>query len=79
MVQKECCRKKERKQRVLEKYQFEIPIVSVVKDNKHRARAVMGDEEIIKKFKKQILLANIEAHRFAITFHKNRRNKNFLL
>ena len=32
----------------------------------------------IKKYKKEILLANSEAHRFAIAYHKNMRNRNFL-
>ncbi len=63
---------------VLNRYQFKIPAVSVVKDDKHKAKAIMGDEELIKKYKKQILLINSESHRFAITFHKNRRDKNFL-
>ena len=63
---------------VLSRYQFKIPVVSVVKDDKHKAKAIMGDEEIIKKYKKEILLINSESHRFAITFHKKRRNKNFL-
>ena len=53
-------------------------IVAVVKDDKHKARAIMGDEAVIKKHKKDILLANSEAHRFAITFHKARRSKDFL-
>ena len=64
---------------VLSRYQFKIPIVSVVKDDKHKAKAIMGDEEIIKKYKKDILLANDESHRFAITFHKKRRGKDFLV
>jgi excinuclease ABC subunit C len=55
-----------------------VPIVSVVKDDKHKAKAIMGDVEIIKKHKKSILLANSEAHRFAIAFHKQKRSKNFL-
>jgi excinuclease ABC subunit C len=63
---------------VLSRYQFKIPVVSVVKDDKHKAKAIMGDETLIKKYKKQILLINSEAHRFAIAFHKKRRNKNFL-
>ena len=63
---------------VLNRYQFKIPVVSVVKDDKHKAKAIMGDEVLIKKYKKQILLLNSESHRFAITFHKQRRNKNFL-
>lgn len=64
---------------VLSRYQFKIPVVSVVKDDKHKAKAIMGNEEIIKKYKKEILLINSESHRFAITFHKKRRDKNFLL
>ncbi|HEY5589199.1 MAG TPA: GIY-YIG nuclease family protein [Candidatus Paceibacterota bacterium] len=63
---------------VLNRYQFKIPVVSIVKDDKHKAKAIMGDDDIIKKYKKEILLINSEAHRFAIAFHKQKRNKNFL-
>ena len=63
---------------VLNRYQFKIPVVSVVKDDKHKAKAIMGDEVIIKKYKKEILLINSESHRFAIAFHKLKRDKNFL-
>jgi excinuclease UvrABC nuclease subunit len=63
---------------VLNRYQFKIPVVSVVKDDRHKAKAIMGDEDIIKKYKKEILLINNESHRFAIAFHKKRRDKNFL-
>jgi excinuclease ABC subunit C len=55
-----------------------IPIVSVVKDERHKAKAIMGDEVIVQKHKRAILLANSEAHRFAIAFHKLRRGKDFL-
>jgi excinuclease UvrABC nuclease subunit len=61
-----------------QKFLDKISIVSVLKDEKHKARAILGDEAIIKKYKKEILLANNEAHRFAITFHKKRRNKDFI-
>jgi len=30
------------------------------------------------KYKKEILLANSEAHRFAVAYHKNLRARNFL-
>jgi len=63
---------------VLNRYQFKIPAVSVVKDDKHKAKAIMGDELIIKEYKKEILLINSEAHRFAIAFHKLKRSKDFL-
>jgi len=65
--------------RVINRYQFlDIPIVSVLKDERHKAKAVIGDEKIIKKYQKEILLANSESHRFAIAFHKQKRNKSFL-
>lgn len=64
--------------RVLNRYQFDIPIIAVVKDDKHKAKALIGDESIIKKHKKSILLSNSEAHRFGIAFHKKRRGENFL-
>ncbi len=64
--------------RVIDRYQFDIPIVGVVKDEHHKPKAIIGDEKIIKIYKKSILLANSEAHRFAITFHKLKRNKSFL-
>ncbi len=63
---------------VLDRYQFNIPIISVVKDDRHKAKALMGDAEIIKTHKKSILLGNSEAHRFGIAFHKLKRSKNFL-
>ncbi len=64
--------------RVLDRYQFAIPIVAVVKDDRHKAHAIMGNTDLIKAHKKSILLANSEAHRFAIAFHKKKRNANFL-
>jgi excinuclease ABC subunit C len=64
--------------RILDRYQLPIPIVAVVKDDKHKARALIGEEEIIKAHKKSIILANAESHRFAIAFHKKKRSRNFL-
>lgn len=55
----------------------QIKLVSVVKDERHRPKAIIGDEETIKKHKKDILLANSEAHRFAINYHKDLRGKSF--
>lgn len=63
---------------VLKRYQLEIPVVSVVKDDRHKPKDILGDEVVAKKYKKEILLANSEAHRFSLKLHKNKRNKNFL-
>lgn len=65
--------------RVLDRYHFNIGVVGVVKDESHKPKAIIGDSIFIKKYKREILLANNEAHRFAINFHKDRRNKNFLV
>lgn len=56
----------------------QVKLVAVVKDERHRPKAIIGDEEVIKKHKKDILLANSESHRFAINYHKDLRGKHFL-
>ena len=73
---------------VLAKMGLKIEVVSVVKDEKHKPKAILFSPRsdlkgargpyLIKKYKREILLANSEAHRFAIAYHKNMRNKNFL-
>ena len=63
---------------VLDRYQFNIPFVAVVKDERHKAREIRGSKKDIKGQEASILLANNEAHRFAITFHKQKRAKSFL-
>lgn len=55
----------------IKKTGLNIKVVSVVKDERHKAREVMGD----KKHSREILLANSEAHRFAITYHRKLRGK----
>ncbi len=63
---------------VLGQLGLKIKAVSVVKDERHKPKAIMGDEQSALKYKREILLANSEAHRFAIAYHKNMRGKNFL-
>lgn len=60
---------------VLGKRGFQIPVVSVVKDERHKARAVLNLFD--KTLEKPVLLANSEAHRFAIGYHRKLRNKGF--
>ncbi len=54
-----------------------IDVVSVVKDDRHRAREILGLKE--RSLEKAIILANAEAHRFAIGYHRKLRNKGFRL
>jgi len=64
--------------KVLKGMNLKILIVSVVKNEKHKPKAIQGSEKLIKENKLAILLGNSEAHRFAIAYHKNLRNKNFI-
>jgi len=65
-------------QRAMSRFNLDIPIVSVVKDERHKPMNIKGDKKYIHQYEREILLANSEAHRFAIAYHKNMRNKNFL-
>lgn len=58
--------------KVLEEFGYGIPIVSVVKDEKHRAREILGNLSYRKQYEVDILLLNNEAHRFAINFHRRK-------
>lgn len=61
--------------RVLEEQGIVIPVVGVVKDEHHKAREVVGDATMRATEERAILLANSEAHRFAITYHRTLRGK----
>jgi len=75
-------------EKVLRENNLDIPVVAVTKDNRHKVakltlsprsdlKGVQGPT-FINKYKREIILANNEAHRFAITYHKQMRGKNFL-
>lgn len=49
-----------------------IPVVGVVKNEFHKPERMIGDEKAIESFENDILLANQEAHRFAIAYHRKR-------
>lgn len=64
-------------ERVLKESGVAIPIVGVVKDRSHKPERLIGDTRAVKAYEKDILLANNEAHRFAINWHRKRlRQKN---
>jgi excinuclease ABC subunit C len=50
-----------------------IKVVSVLKDKYHKPKIILGDRELSNEFSDSILLANSEAHRFAIKYHKSKR------
>jgi excinuclease ABC subunit C len=60
-------------ERVLKQYDLLIPVVGVVKDEKHRPKRIIGPGKLVAEHEKPIILANGESHRFAITFHRKKR------
>jgi excinuclease ABC subunit C len=58
---------------------LDIPVVSVVKNEKHQPKAIIGGATVTKKYSKQILKINGEAHRFAIQAHRRQLRKKSLL
>ena len=64
-------------ERVLSSAKLSIPVLSVVKDEYHRPRGVEGDRALSRTHENDILLANVEAHRFAISYHKKLRGRQF--
>ena len=60
-------------EKLLQNVGIRIPVLGVVKDERHRPKNILGDKGLRQKHESAILLANAEAHRFAIGFHKRRR------
>lgn len=54
-----------------------IPVVSVVKDERHRPKGILGNKAAALKREKEILLANSEAHRFAISYFRQKGLTSF--
>jgi len=65
-------------ERILKEYKLKIPVVSVVKNERHKPKAILGDQDLINRHKEEILIANSESHRFAFGFHSQKRNQQFL-
>ena len=62
-------------EKILKKAGIEIPVVGVVKNEFHKPERLIGDKNAIAAYERDILLANAEAHRFAINWHRQRRGK----
>lgn len=65
-------------EKILRRRELAIPVVAVVKDERHRPVRVVGPQSILKKHHDAILLANAEAHRFSIGYHRNKRNSKLV-
>ena len=68
---------------ILQKYNINVPLFGMVKDSKHRTRAIAttdSDIEIKSNRRAFTLVTNIqdEVHRFAISYHKKLQSKKML-
>ena len=66
---------------VIEAFGYDVPVFGMVKDSKHRTRAIAdgGEEIAINSSRKAFTLVSSiqeEVHRFAITYHKNKHSKS---
>lgn len=61
-----------RAQSILRKAEIGIPVVGVVKNEFHKPERLIGDLRAIETYEKDILLANSEAHRYGIGYHRKR-------
>lgn len=59
---------------ILEERGLKIPVVSVVKNERHKPEQILGKQPLITDYESDILMVNSEAHRFAIAYHRNIRN-----
>jgi len=66
---------KSRAEKVLRERGIPIPVVALVKNEKHKPKGLLGLKKFTEKYKDQIILANAGAHRFALGFHQKRRGK----
>ncbi len=57
---------------VLEGAGVVIPVVGVVKNEFHKPERLIGDEKLIQTHERDIILANSEAHRYGIGWHRTR-------
>ena len=58
-------------ERTLREQGVQIPVVAVTKDERHKPREILAStDRLVNDHKQSILLANSEAHRFAIEYHR---------
>jgi len=65
-------------EKILKKHHQTIPVVAVVKDDRHKASYLIGPKNLLLLYKLDILFANDEAHRFAINFFRKTKRKRAL-
>ena len=64
--------------KILSERKLSIAVVSVVKNDRHKPERLVGDAQVLKKHQTEVLLANAEAHRFAIAYHRESARKRLV-
>ena len=64
-----------RAKKVMDEHGYLIPILSTVKNDKHKVVDILGGKNSFREKEREILLANSEAHRFSLARHIRRRSK----
>lgn len=69
---------------IIEAFGYDIPVFGMVKDNKHRTRAIAdgGEEIAINSSRRAFTLVSSiqeEVHRFSISYHKKKHSKSSLV
>ena len=65
-------------EKILKEFEISIPVVAVVKDEHHKPKRLISSKELIDNYSEGIVLANAESHRFALSYHKKKRDARFL-
>lgn len=63
---------------ILAEYALLVPVVAVVKDDRHKADRILGPSALVEAHRLEILHANAESHRFAITYFRHKQRKRNL-
>ena len=63
---------------ILTQYGVVIPVVAVVKDEHHRPKRIIAPRVLLALHESSIILANGEAHRFSLAYHRKKRSKRML-
>lgn len=64
---------------VLREVKLKIPVASVVKNEKHKPKGILGQTKLVNIHKNAIIISNQEAHRFAISFQRKLQRKNLII
>lgn len=62
-------------EQALKEWGLAIPVLGIVKDERHRPKNILGKKNLVDSHGNAALLANNEAHRFAISYHRDLRSR----